>query len=72
MDDPTLTAKEKESAAAMRIARGKGVTVFRFANGMVAVCDVSGEQMPEYQGRYGEKVKSILRDLPLAKWEEQD
>lgn len=38
--------------------------VFVFANGMVAVTDEHGQQIPEYQGRWMEKREAILRDKP--------
>jgi hypothetical protein len=38
--------------------------VMRFANGMVAVFDQHGQQMPEYQGTWDERRDSILRDKP--------
>lgn len=44
-------------------------SVFVFANGMVAVCDQYGEQMPRYQGRWDEKEAKIRRDAgPSVKW----
>lgn len=39
-------------------------TVLGWANGMVAVCDENGKQMPEYQGLLSEKREAILRDSP--------
>ena len=33
--------------------------VFRFANGMVAVCDENGQQIPELQGRFEEMREAI-------------
>ncbi len=39
-------------------------SVFLFPNGMVAVCDERGQQMPEYQGEWNEKGADILRDKP--------
>lgn len=39
-------------------------TVLVFANGMVAVCDEHGKQMPEYQGRWIDKQSAILRNKP--------
>ena len=39
-------------------------SVFRFNNGMVAVCDQFGNQMPNYQGRWTDMRESILRDAP--------
>jgi hypothetical protein len=38
-----------------------------FANGLLAVCDDRGEQMPEFQGRYSEVVERLRReDLSAA------
>jgi len=36
--------------------------VFKFANGMVAVFDENGEQLPKYQGPYEAVKADILRD----------
>ena len=44
--------------------RAKIATVLVFANGMVAVCNEHGEQMPEYQGRWDDMREMIKRDLP--------
>lgn len=38
--------------------------VFVFANGMVAVTDSHGQQIPAYQGTWAEKREAILRDKP--------
>ena len=38
--------------------------VFVFANGMVAVTDEHGQQIPAYQGRWAEQREAILRDKP--------
>lgn len=35
-------------------------TVIAFPNGMVAVCDQFGEQMPEYQGERNEMLPKIM------------
>jgi len=37
--------------------------VYCFPNGMVAVTDQNGQQIPEYQGRYDEVWPKIERDL---------
>ena len=37
-------------------------TVFVFPNGMVAVCDENGQQIPEYQGKWVEKKNMIIAD----------
>ena len=42
--------------------------VFAFRNGMVAVCDQDGEQIPEYQGRWDEKETIIRLIAPNAKY----
>ena len=39
-------------------------TVIRLANDMVVVFDAEGEQIPEYQGKYGVVKEEILRDSP--------
>lgn len=39
-------------------------SVFKFPNGMVAVCDEKGEQLPEYQGKYEDVKDKILADAP--------
>ena len=39
-------------------------TVFKFSNGMVAVCDENGEQLSEYQGHYDKVKDKILADAP--------
>ena len=39
-------------------------SIFVFPNGMVAVCDQFGQQMPAYQGAWAEKRADILRDKP--------
>ena len=39
-------------------------TVFRLQTDMVFVFDKYGEQIPEYQGQYGQVKKNILRDAP--------
>lgn len=38
--------------------------VMRFKNGMVAVFDERGEQMPKYQGYWADVKDRILRDKP--------
>ena len=40
-------------------------TIIRSPNNMVMVFDEEGEQIPEYQGQYGEVKGSILKDAPL-------
>ena len=40
-------------------------TVVRCPNDMVIVFDKRGEQIPEYQGQYGEVKEGILRDTSL-------
>lgn len=40
--------------------------VLVFLNGMVAVFDEKGEQLPEYQGRWNEKKDAIMRDKPAG------
>jgi len=40
-------------------------SVFKFSNGMVAVCDEKGQQLPEYQGTWAEKKEIICRDAPV-------
>jgi hypothetical protein len=40
-------------------------TVIRCPNDMVMVFDEKGEQIPEYQGQYGEVKGSILKNAPL-------
>ena len=40
-------------------------TVIRCPNNMVMVFDEKGEQIPEYQGQYGEVKESIFKDAPL-------
>lgn len=40
-------------------------TVIRCPNNMVMVFDEKGEQIPEYQGQYGEVKEIILKDAPL-------
>ena len=39
-------------------------TVIRCVDNMVMVFDEKGEQIPEYQGQYGEVREGILRDAP--------
>lgn len=39
-------------------------TVIVFPNGLVAVCDEHGQQIPAYQGRWTEMREAILRDKP--------
>ncbi len=39
-------------------------TVIKSQNDMVIVFDKKGEQVPEYQGRYGVVRESILEDAP--------
>jgi hypothetical protein len=39
-------------------------TVIKSADGMVIVFDKTGEQVPQYQGRYEEVKLLILRDAP--------
>lgn len=39
-------------------------TVSLFGNGMVAVWDASGQQIPAYQGEWSEKRDLILANLP--------
>jgi CheY-like chemotaxis protein len=39
-------------------------TAIRFPSDMVVVFDGRGSQIPEYQGQYEEKKRSILRDAP--------
>ena len=39
-------------------------TVIRCPNNMVMVFDDRGEQIPEYQGQYGEVKVGILKDVP--------
>lgn len=47
------------------------VTVYPFLNnGMVAVFDETGEQMPAYQGKRVDVEASIRRDFPDADWKE--
>lgn len=47
------------------------VTVYTFSNnGMVAVFDERGEQMPDYQGKLADVEASIRRDFPDADWKE--
>jgi hypothetical protein len=41
-------------------------TVIRCANNMVMVFDEKGEQIPEYQGQYGEVKEGILKNAPPA------
>lgn len=36
--------------------------IYVFTNGMVAVLDEHGQQMPEYQGKWGEMREKIERD----------
>lgn len=36
--------------------------IIRLQNDMVMVFDAAGEQVPEYQGKYGDVKESILRD----------
>ena len=38
--------------------------VIKLSNDIVMVFDEKGEQMPEYQGRYGEVRDKILADAP--------
>lgn len=38
--------------------------VYRWANGMVMVCDQDGQQMPEYQGLFEYVREKIERDAP--------
>lgn len=38
--------------------------VLRFPNDMVAVFNERGEQVPEYQGRYGDVRDKVLSDAP--------
>ncbi len=40
-------------------------TIVRCPNNMVMVFDERGEQIPEYQGQYGEVKEGILRDTSL-------
>ena len=40
-------------------------TVIRCPNNMVMVFDEKGDQIPEYQGQYGEVKESIFKDAPL-------
>jgi len=40
--------------------------VIGFQNDMVMVFDAHGEQIPEYQGQYGDVRGSILRDAPAG------
>jgi hypothetical protein len=35
-------------------------TVYLFSNGMVAVCDAAGQQIPELQGRFSTVVADIM------------
>lgn len=50
-------------------------TVYVFANGMVAVFDKDGHQIPEYQGKMTDKLWAVLEplrpnfDLFFADWE---
>jgi len=48
-------------------------TVILWTNGMVACFNERGEQMPEYQGHYGEVKDKILqqfgREWQLAEWD---
>jgi len=39
--------------------------VVKLQNGTVMVFDADGEQIPEYQGQYGDVWQSILKDAPL-------
>ncbi len=39
-------------------------TVIRCVNNMVMVFDEKGEQIPEYQGQYGEVKEGIFKDAP--------
>ena len=39
-------------------------TAIRLKNDIVMVFDESGEEIPEYQGQYGEVRESVLRDAP--------
>ncbi len=39
-------------------------TVIRLENDMVMVFDAAGEQIPDYQGQYGDVKEKILRDAP--------
>jgi len=45
-------------------------TVFLFRNGMLAVCDEAGQQLPAYQGyATPERVTRLLRDAdPDTEW----
>lgn len=51
-------------------------SVIKFQNDMVMVFDADGEQIPEYQGQYGEVKAIILRDAPpealFARWFNDD
>jgi hypothetical protein len=38
--------------------------VIKFPSGVVIVFDDKGEQMPEYQGHYGQVRDMIIRDAP--------
>jgi hypothetical protein len=43
--------------------------VFHFPNGMVAVTDQYGEQMPAYQGRYEDVREAIVAaGFPESRW----
>lgn len=37
-------------------------SIFFFDNGMVAVCDANGQQMPKYQGRTDKALAALVRD----------
>ncbi len=41
-------------------------SVIRCPNDMVIVFDEDEEQIPQYQGRYGEVKRRILEDAPLG------
>jgi len=38
------------------------ISVFFFANGMAAVCNDTGEQIPKYQGRHAATVAALEKD----------
>ena len=41
-------------------------TIIRLRNNTIMVFDASGEQLPEYQGRYEDVKESILSDAPTG------
>lgn len=47
-------------------------TVFIFTNGMIAVADQHGEQIPELQGPDTPELRSLIRSraLPSVEWNE--